>query len=401
MTEMVQVLAKYGYWLLFVAVLGRQACLPVPANLLLVAAGALAGLGRLSAFNVVAFSVTAFLVADLAWYKAGQRWGSSTLHFIGGATRGQTARVDRITATFTRHGVKSLLVSKFIVGLDAVAAPMSGVCGISLSRFLIFDALGATLWACAYTALGYIFSDQLDHIAIYSAKIGVLAAWTVVAGMGALVIHRLVRLYRFFCEFRLARITPDQLKSKLVAGENILLLDLQGGEEHCQGLIGIPGSVRIDPRLLGRYKRQYRDVDLAMDCEVVLYCANQGERHSARVALALRRRGFEHVRPLAGGLQAWRDCGFPVTRDIQMLPSPEHGVYVLREILHYSPANSAQALKTSVANIVPLLERAQERIGSSEDTHLLFLQHCHRQDVASSIRNAAAAGPLGPPGMTK
>ena len=162
----------------------------------------------------------------------------------------------------------------------------------------------------------------------------------------------------------------------------IVLLDLQGGEEHCQGLIGIPGSVRIDPRLLGRYKRQYRDVDLAMDREVILYCANQGERHSARVALALRRRGFERVRPLAGGLQAWRDCGFPVTRDIQMLPSPKHGVYVLREILHYSPTDSARALKTSVANIDLLMERAQERIGSSDDTHLPFLQHCHREDVA-------------------
>src|SRR5271163_3583354 len=41
MKEMVAFLAKQGYWLLFVSVVGRQACLPVPANLLLVAAGAL------------------------------------------------------------------------------------------------------------------------------------------------------------------------------------------------------------------------------------------------------------------------------------------------------------------------------------------------------------------------
>lgn len=45
MTEMFQALAKYGYWLLFVSVLGRQACLPVPANLLLVAAVQLQGWG--------------------------------------------------------------------------------------------------------------------------------------------------------------------------------------------------------------------------------------------------------------------------------------------------------------------------------------------------------------------
>ena len=53
MNEMVAFLAKHGYWILFISVLGRQACLPVPANLLLLAGGALAGLGKLSFVNVV------------------------------------------------------------------------------------------------------------------------------------------------------------------------------------------------------------------------------------------------------------------------------------------------------------------------------------------------------------
>ena len=48
MSEMVQFLARHGYWLLICAVLGRQACLPIPANLILVAAGALARSGKLN-----------------------------------------------------------------------------------------------------------------------------------------------------------------------------------------------------------------------------------------------------------------------------------------------------------------------------------------------------------------
>jgi len=82
MKQMVEFLARYGYWLLFVSVLGRQACLPIPANLLLLAAGALAGLGKLSFVNIVAVSVIAFLLADHAWYEAGRRWGgqNAALH---------------------------------------------------------------------------------------------------------------------------------------------------------------------------------------------------------------------------------------------------------------------------------------------------------------------------------
>src|SRR5258705_8477302 len=101
MTELLEVLAKHGYWLLFASVLGRQACLPVPANLLLVAAGALAGFGRLSFLSVVVLSVTAFLLADLALDQAGQRWGRRTLHFLFGATHRVGAPLDKGTPTFS------------------------------------------------------------------------------------------------------------------------------------------------------------------------------------------------------------------------------------------------------------------------------------------------------------
>jgi rhodanese-related sulfurtransferase len=81
--------------------------------------------------------------------------------------------------------------------------------------------------------------------------------------------------------------------------------------------MAIPGAVRIDPRRL----EQYGDAEIVPSQEVVLYCAFPGELTSARVALALQRKGVEHVRPLAGGLQAWRDRGFPVTSEVRVLAS--------------------------------------------------------------------------------
>ena len=85
MKQMVEFLAQHGYWVLFVSVLCRQACLPVPANLLLLAAGALAGLGRLNLAGIILFAVAAFLLADTAWYGAGRTWGRKTLLFVCGA----------------------------------------------------------------------------------------------------------------------------------------------------------------------------------------------------------------------------------------------------------------------------------------------------------------------------
>lgn len=364
MKQMVEFLTRHGYWILFVSVLCRQACLPVPANLLLVAAGALAGLGKLNLMAIIVITVAAFLMADMAWYMAGRSWGGRTLEFVCGVSRDPSACVDKISANFSRHGVRLLLVSKFIIGVDAVAAPMSGISRIDISRFLVFDALGAIFWSSTYSALGYLFSDQLDHVAEYTAELGRLLAQAGVAALAVWMILRLVRWYKFLRKFSLGRITPEELKEKLSTGARILVLDLQGNLSQDQQLAAIPGAVRIDPRLLGHYMKQYRNVDLETDREVVLYCAAPGEATSARVALALRQRGFERIRPLAGGLQAWRNCGFAVTTDVPMLPGPEHTVFVMREVLQYSRARTARLLKTSAAEIDQLLEHAKHRIRS-------------------------------------
>jgi membrane protein DedA with SNARE-associated domain len=70
MKETVDFLARHGYWMLFGAVLGRQACLPMPTNLILVAAGALAHSGRLNLAGAMAVAVLTFMFADMAWFEA-------------------------------------------------------------------------------------------------------------------------------------------------------------------------------------------------------------------------------------------------------------------------------------------------------------------------------------------
>jgi 3-mercaptopyruvate sulfurtransferase SseA len=40
------------------------------------------------------------------------------------------------------------------------------------------------------------------------------------------------------------------------------------------------------------------------------------------VALLLRRRGIERVRPLAGGFHAWRALGYPLEK---LIPAPAGG----------------------------------------------------------------------------
>ena len=102
--------------------------------------------------------------------------------------------------------------------------------------------------------------------------------------------------------------SPSTLNAKLATEEKIAIIDLLNFEDGVTSE-GIPGALRIDPaRLRGRSK-----VITSGELEIVLYCSSVGEIKSARVALALRRKGISVVWILEGGLKAWIQDGYPVT----------------------------------------------------------------------------------------
>jgi len=320
MHSIVQFLVKNGYPVLFVGVFANQVGLPVPGILFLLAAGALAGSGRLSLIAALGLAVSASLLADLAWYEAGRRWGDRILHFIYSLATDPDAAERRSKKNFAKYGPAVLLVAKFVPGLDAAAPPLAAISGTSRLRFLTFDAVGAGLWSGVYSGLGYAFSRDLDRAAAYAARMGQLFALVAFAGLCIYLGRKLARWCRFIREFRLARITPEELKAKLDAGEQVFIVDLQGRWSHPRERQGIPGAVRIDPYRLGHYRAYDRKTPapLPRDREVVLYCDSPHEFTSARVALAMQQRGFSRVRPLAGGLRAWQERGFLVAQDLPL-----------------------------------------------------------------------------------
>src|ERR1700683_4410252 len=119
MNETLHFVEQHGYWLLAAAILGRQACFPVPANLFLLAAGALAHSHKLDLTQTIAISILTFLMADLTWYDAGRRYGGGILHLVCTISGDPALCIRRATSAFTRHPARTLLTSKFVIGMDA------------------------------------------------------------------------------------------------------------------------------------------------------------------------------------------------------------------------------------------------------------------------------------------
>lgn len=193
MSGIFQFVLKHGYAILFGAIFAHQIGVPVPGPLFLLAAGAVAAVGKMGFVTILVTAITATVLADWPWYELGRRKGMKVLHFIHRLSRDPDFHDRRAKATFARYGPSILLISKFVPGLDAVAPPLAGVSHTSRLRFLAFDAVGATLYACAYAGLGYEFSHNLDIAAAYVGRAGRFVVGAVLLGAVIYAIDRVIR----------------------------------------------------------------------------------------------------------------------------------------------------------------------------------------------------------------
>lgn len=284
----------------------EQVGIPLPSNLLLIVAGALAGLGQLELSLVVFLSVFAALFGDTIWFYIGRRRGFQVLGFLCRISLEPDYCVSGAKGMFIRHGERSLLIAKFVPGFSTFAQPLAGATGMNLPRFLVFDGLGSVLWVVVFVGLGYFFSDQLEKVSEYAASFGWWFSAILIGGVALYFISKFVARKRFMKSLRVARIQPEELKTQLDEGEDILIVDLRDQLDFDANPHRIPTAIRISPDEL-----EERHEELPRDRDLILYCTCPNEATSARAALKLHRRGIKRVRPLYGGFQRWGELNFP------------------------------------------------------------------------------------------
>jgi membrane protein DedA with SNARE-associated domain len=266
--EALEFLVRYGYLVLFGVVLGEQLGLPLVGAPVLLAAGALSGMGRFSLPVAVGLAVLACLLGDLVWFHLGRRRGASVLSLLCRISLEPDSCVRRTEDVFSRWGVRVLLVAKFVPGLNTVAPPLAGVVGMSLGRFLRYDAGGAALWALAYAGLGYVFSSQIEALAIALAGLGRGAALILGLALVAYVGWKYAQRRRFIRSLRVARITPEELVTRMQAGETLLVVDLRNADHVASEGLRIPGALHMDSEEL-----EQRHLEIPRDREIILYCS--------------------------------------------------------------------------------------------------------------------------------
>jgi membrane protein DedA with SNARE-associated domain len=257
---------RHGYALLFWWVLAEQGALPVPSVPMLIAAGALIRAGRLHPLLAIICCITAALIADTVWFELGRYRGRQVLRLLCRISLEPDSCVRKTENAFLKYGMRSLLVSKFIPGLNAVAAPLAGNSRRSYLRFALYDTAGILLWSVFYLALGYLFSEQLETVVAYVARMGANLLLLIIAILALWIGWKFAERRRFLRQLQGARITPAELEDRISAGEELFIVDLRSVPAEESDLI--PGAVRISPEQLAANPEQ-----IPRDREVILFCS--------------------------------------------------------------------------------------------------------------------------------
>src|SRR5206468_3779707 len=113
-----------------------------------------------------------------------------------------------------------------------------------------------------------------------------------------------------------------------------MILDLRPHSELEQNPSQIRGALHMTMDEVER-----RQQELPRDRDIILYCSCPNEVSSARVALLLHRKGFSRVRPLLGGIDAWRERNYPLELKALRVQSPLGVASVTQEAPPIKPAS--------------------------------------------------------------
>jgi membrane protein DedA with SNARE-associated domain len=267
MHSTLEFLIKHGYVVLLAWVFAEQLGLPIPSLPVVLAAGALAGTGYLSFWTSIFLITFAALSADSVWYILGRTKGIRILQFLCKISLEPDSCVRRTEGIFSKQGARSLLIAKFIPGLSTVAPPLAGIFHMRARKFLLFDGLGSLVWGLGILGAGYIFSEQIEKIAARAATMGSWLAVLIIGALVSYIIWKFLARQKFLRELRIARITPEELKNKLDASEEMVIVDLRHSMDFEADPETIPGAFRIDAKEL-----EEKSDRLPPDREVILYC---------------------------------------------------------------------------------------------------------------------------------
>ncbi len=266
---LVALMLRHGYAFTFGLLLIEAIGLPFPAALALVAAGAAVASHALWGPYVLFAAIVALLLGDTIQFFLGRYMGWALLGFLCRVSINPETCILRSAESFYKRGKLTLIVAKFIPGVNTMAAPLAGSMKMRLEQFLRLDFLGALVYSVTYFSVGYLSRDFLAavlrgfHAASEAMEAVVLITLAVYAA------YRVGQYYKNRMYSIVPRIQVEELARRLASegSDRVQIVDVRSHGYYDGGAARIKNSIRIEPNNLEEEIK-----NLPKDNDIYLYC---------------------------------------------------------------------------------------------------------------------------------
>ena len=209
MHYLVGLLHAYGYAGLALIVGLESLGLPVPGEGLLIMAAVYAGsTHELNPYMVGAAAALGSIVGQMLGYGIGFGVGYRLLRRYGDRVGLTWRRLALGRLLFRRHGVKVVVIGRFVIVLRTIAALLAGANRMPLQRFVVANVIGSVAWAAFYSVGASMLGKQMKHA---TGPIGIVVgvAAVLVFVVSSWIVHRHER--------RLTSASPVQVRRRAMA----------------------------------------------------------------------------------------------------------------------------------------------------------------------------------------
>jgi membrane protein DedA with SNARE-associated domain len=268
MNKIIQFILLHGYWLLFLWSFLAQFGLPIPAAPLFFAAGALAGMGEFNLFLILLVAISAILISDVLWYEIGRYRGHNVLSWLCRISLDPDSCVHSSESMFSRHGTHSLLISKFIPGINTVTPPLAGIFHMRRAKFFFFDGLGIIIFVGSFASIGYLLGAEAEKYFERILNMGGLLSGILMGALVAFILFKYFRRRQSTHKLAVPRIAADFLKRRIADGEDLLIVDVRSDLDVESDPFTLPGAYHIPLEQIKENPHVFPS-----DREIVLYCS--------------------------------------------------------------------------------------------------------------------------------
>src|ERR1700758_138559 len=269
MNNLLLSMAHHGYALIFAVLLAESMGLPFPASIALVTAGAAVASHALSGSGILLAATIALLVGDTVQFWLGHFTGWALLGFLCRLSMNPETCMLRSAESFYKRGKMTLVIAKFIPGVNTMAAPLAGSMKMRFGQFLYLDSAGALLYSTTYLLVGYLSRDFLAatlsgfHSAGRTMEVVIMAALIVYA------VYRATQFHKYGKYDIVPRVQVQELAARLASEEagRVQIVDVRSHGYYDVRAERIQGSIRIEPNNLEEEIK-----NLPKDKDIYLYC---------------------------------------------------------------------------------------------------------------------------------